>query len=260
MNILVIGDVVGDRGTDRVCDLLERLRSKYRTDFCVVNGENASRGNGISRNAAERLLANGADCITLGNHTFRQKDAPALLSYNKRVIRPLNFPFKTPGSGVYTVEVCGARVCVFSAMGRVYMDPTDCPFQAMDRALDKTKGDINIVDFHGEATSEKRAMGFYLDGRVSVVFGTHTHIQTSDIQILPKGTGYITDVGMCGPYHSCLGVDKSVVISKFTTAMPQRFVFSDAPAELCGASFTVDEKSGKTTACEAFRVLPEENI
>lgn len=260
MNILAIGDVVGDSGTEAVCENLASIKEKYSIDFCIVNGENACSANGISRRKAEMLLAAGADVITLGNHTFRQKDAEALLTHNKHIIRPINYPPKTPGRGFCVIEKDGVRYGVLNALGRVYADPVDCPFRALESAIEHMEADIIIVDFHAEATSEKRSMGFYLDGKASVVFGTHTHVQTADIQVLPRGTGYITDIGMSGPHHSCLGVDKDIVIDRLVHCMPKRFAFADSPARIDGAVFSVDETTGKCRGGSFFSLLPGETV
>ncbi len=260
MKFLVIGDVVGDKGTDMVLDNLEKLKRKYSADFVIINGENACSANGITRKKAEMLLGAGADVITLGNHTFRQKDAYSLLTHNERVIRPINYPPETAGRGFTTVVKNGVKVAVFNALGRVHLENADCPFRTLKSAVEKSDAQIKIIDFHAEATSEKRSMGFFFDGAVSVVFGTHTHVQTADIQILPRGCGYITDVGMTGPHHSCLGVDKNIVIERFVKMSSDRFEFSDSPARLDGAVFEVDEANGKCIACESFSVLPGEKI
>lgn len=260
MNILVIGDIVGDRGTDAILDNLEKLKRKYSADFCIVNGENACSANGISRKKAEMILDAGADVITLGNHTFRQKDAYTVLAHNDRVIRPINYPPETVGRGITVVEKNGVRIAVANALGRVYLENVDCPFRALKDALENNDADIKIVDFHAEATSEKRALGFFLDGIASVVFGTHTHVQTSDVQVLPRGTGYLTDVGMTGPHHSCLGVEKSIVIDRFVKCAPARFEFSDSPARIDGAVFSVNESSGKCESAEIFSYLPGDAI
>jgi len=260
MNILVIGDVVGDRGTDAVLDNLDALKRKYQTQFCIINAENACSANGISRKKAEALLSAGADVLTLGNHTFRQKDAYTLLAHNERIVRPINYPPETVGNGSCVVEKNGVKILVANALGRVYLENVDCPFRALKSALEKSDAHIKIVDFHAEATSEKRAMGFYLDGIASVVFGTHTHVQTADAQILPKGCGYITDVGMTGPYHSCLGVDKNIVIDRFVKCAQSRFEFADSAANISGAVFCVDEKTGKCTSAQSFTILPGETV
>lgn len=260
MKILAIGDVVGTSGTDAVCEKLTAIKEKYEIDFCVVNGENSCSANGISRRKAEMLLAAGADVLTLGNHTFRQKDAVSLLMHNKNIIRPINYPPSTVGSGSCVIEKNGVRYGVLNALGRIYLDPVDCPFRGLEAALKTTQADITIVDFHAEATSEKRSMGFFLDGKVSVVFGTHTHVQTADLQVLPKGTGYITDIGMSGPHHSCLGVDKEIVIDRMVNCMPRRFELADSPARIDGAVFSVDETTGKCTGGETFSILPGESV
>lgn len=260
MRILTIGDVVGDSGTEAVCARLDEIKAHFTADFCIVNGENACSANGISRRKAEMLLSAGADVLTLGNHTFRQKDAAPLLMHNDRVIRPINYPPETAGRGVGVFEKNGVKIAVFNALGRIYLENVDCPFRALLGALEQTEADIKIVDFHAEATSEKRAMGYFLDGKASVVFGTHTHVQTADLQVLPKGTGYITDIGMSGPHHSCLGVDKNIVIDRFVTAMPHRFELADSPARIDGAVFAIDETNGKCTGGKNFSLLPGEAL
>ena len=258
MNILVIGDVVGDSGTRKLCEELSGLKEKYAVDFCIVNGENACSGNGITRNKAEQILDAGADVITLGNHTFRQKEAVHLLANNERVIRPLNFPKGTPGRGAAILEKGGKKIAVLNAQGRVYMDAMDCPFTAVENALERIKADIIFVDFHAEATSEKVSMGYFLDGKVTAVFGTHTHVQTADAKILSRGTGYITDVGMTGPYHSCLGVKKEIPLNRFIHCMPERFEFADGPAQLSGALFVVDDETNRTKEILPILMVPEQ--
>lgn len=246
MNILAVGDIVGDAGTDCFLSCIDAIKAQYAIDFCIVNAENACTGNGISRKKAEMLLCGGADVLTLGNHAFRQREASSLLHNNDRVIRPLNFPPGTPGRGSVTIEKNGLRIGVLNAMGRVYMDYMDCPFRAVDAALEGLKADLIFVDFHAEATSEKISMGWHLDGRVTGLFGTHTHVQTADAWVLPKGTGYITDLGMTGPIYSCLGVKREITLERFKTCIPRRFEFADGRSQLCGAVFCVDETSGKT--------------
>lgn len=252
MNILAIGDIVGDVGTEMFLSHIDTLKKDYAVDFCIVNGENACTNNGITRKKAEMLLSGGADVITLGNHTFRQKEASSLLVNNERVIRPINYPAGTPGNGVVTVTKNGKKIAVINAMGRIYMDYMDCPFRAIDKALEDISADYIFVDFHAEATSEKISMGWYLDGRVTAVFGTHTHVQTADGWVLPKGTGYITDLGMTGPVYSCLGVKKEITLDRFLTCIPQRFEFADGKAQLTGALFAVNDETKKTEKVEAI--------
>lgn len=254
MNILFIGDIVGDSGTEMALTYIPELREKYAVDFCVVNGENCCSNNGITRRKAELLLDGGVDCITLGNHTFRQKEAHSLLHNEPRVIRPLNYPAGTAGSGVYRTTVAGQRMAVINAMGRIYMDYMDCPFVGIDALLEHLEADVIVVDFHAEATSEKMSMGWHLDGRVTAVVGTHTHIQTADARILPKGTGYITDVGMTGPYNSCLGVDKDIIIERFMKCIPVRFAFADGPAQLNG--ILIRTEGGKTADMQPIFLRP----
>lgn len=256
MNILAIGDIVGSTGTEMFLEKIDELKEKYSVDFCIVNGENASENNGITRRTAEKLLSGGADMITLGNHAFRQKDAYSLLHNEKRIIRPANFPEGTSGSGVFQTEKNGKTIAVINLLGRVYLDYMDCPFKAVDDILKKITADIIIVDFHAEATSEKISMGWYLDGRVSAVFGTHTHVITADEKIMPKGTGYITDIGMTGPYYSCLGVKKEITLARFKSCIPQRFEFADGAAQLNGVLFKTDEKTNKTTEIEKVIITP----
>lgn len=260
MRILTVGDVVGTSGTEAILENLAAIKEKFQIDFCIVNGENACSANGISCDTAEKLLSAGADVLTLGNHTFRQKDAKILLAQNENVLRPINYPKGTVGRGAAVFEKNGIRIGIFNALGRVYLDPVDCPFKALKTAIKEMDADIKVVDFHAEATSEKRSMGFYLDGKVSIVFGTHTHVQTSDIQVLPRGTGYITDIGMTGPHHSCLGVDKSIVIDRLANGVLNKFELSSSPARIDGAVFTVDETTGKCTGGEIFSILPGEPI
>ena len=256
MNILAIGDVVGAVGTEFFLEKIPVLKEKYNVDLCVVNAENASDNNGISRRTAETLLSGGADVLTLGNHAFRQKDANSLLHNEKRIVRPANFPEGTSGSGVYQFEKNGKKIAVINLIGRVYLDYYDCPFTTIDRLLEKINADIIIVDFHAEATSEKITMGWYLDGRVSALYGTHTHVITADEKIMPKGTGYITDIGMTGPYYSCLGVKREIALKRFKSCIPQRFEFAEGKAQLNGAVFTIDEETNKTTKIEKVILVP----
>lgn len=250
VKILAVGDIVGDAGTEMFLNKIEEIKNQYAVDFCIVNGENACVGNGISRRKAELLLNGGADVITLGNHTFRQKDAASLLMNNRRVLRPLNLPPGTPGRGAAVFQAGSVRIGVINALGRIHMDYMDCPFRGIDSVLEGMKADLIFVDFHAETTSEKISMGWYLDGRVTAVFGTHTHVQTADNWVLPKGTGYITDLGMTGPIYSCLGVKREIVLDRFISCIPKRFEFADGACRLCGCVFTVDEQTGKTTAVE----------
>lgn len=255
MNILVIGDIVGDSGVNMAINHVRRLKKEYEADFCIINGENACSNNGITKEKVQILFDCGADVLTLGNHTFRQKEIISVLEENSSVIRPINYPQGTPGSGFTVKTVKGKRIAVINALGRIYMDYFDCPFQAIDKLLESLEADIIMVDFHAEATSEKQALAWHLDGRISALFGTHTHVQTADARILLSGTGYITDIGMTGPYNSCLGVRRDIIIDRFMKCIPQRFEFANGPAQLCGAVFKINDDN-KTESVTAINIRP----
>ena len=250
MKILAIGDVVGNSGIEYLSSKLWTVRSSLNADVCVVNGENASDIIGLSRNDAMSILDAGADVITLGNHSFGRRDIYPLLDDTECIIRPANFAPGTPGIGYTVIKVVGCRVLFISLIGTVNMTPEASPFHEADRILTREKGsyDVSVVDFHAEATSEKIALGRYLDGRVSVVFGTHTHVQTADEEIFPGGTAYITDIGMTGPVNGVIGVEADISIRKLMTHMPEHFKVAGGPCKARGALFEVDEQSGKATA------------
>ena len=219
MKILAVGDVVGTAGLDHLASKLWNIRNSNSIDFCVVNGENATDISGVSRNDALKIFDAGADVITLGNHTWGRRDLYELLDENESIIRPANYPAECPGSGYTIAKVSGYRILCMNLIGTVNLPAEACPFKTADTILSRENGsyDIALVDMHAEAPSEKIAMGRYLDGRVSAVFGTHTHVQTADEQILPYGTAYITDLGMTGPTNGVLGVSYDIIISKFLT-------------------------------------------
>lgn len=246
MKILVVGDVVGQVGVSHIEKTLWRLRNEKKIDFCVLNGENASEIGGLCRNDATRLLDAGADVITLGNHTWGRRDLYDLLDQSECIIRPANYAPGVPGSGYTILNVLGYRILCINLIGTVNMESEASPFHTADRIINSEMGnyDFAIVDFHAEATSEKIAMGRYLDGRVSVVFGTHTHVQTADEQILPKGTAYITDVGMSGPMDGILGVESEIIIKRFLTHMPARFIVASGDVKAHGAIIDLDEPTG----------------
>jgi 2',3'-cyclic-nucleotide 2'-phosphodiesterase len=248
MNILCIGDIVGKPGRDFINTRLPKLIEEYNVDFVVANGENCAHGVGITKKTYDELVYAGIDVITLGNHTWAKKEILEFIEDKVNLIRPANFPINNPGRGYTIVEKAGKRVGVINLVGRVYMESYDCPFRKVDEILAKIENevDIIIVDFHAEATSEKLAMGWYLDGKVSAVFGTHTHVQTSDERILPQGTGYITDAGMTGPYNSILGVDKDIIIKKFITLMPGKFEVAEGMAIFSAILFETDNKVVKS--------------
>jgi metallophosphoesterase (TIGR00282 family) len=254
MKILLVGDIVGGPGRRVFRDVVRRLREENAVHAVVVNGENAAAGNGITLALAEELFKAGADVITLGDHVWGQKELEPTIAGEKRLVRPVNFPPGAPGQGYATVQTALGPVTVVNLLGRVFMGPMDCPFRAMDALLKTLPRNVPvIVDFHAEATSEKIAMGHYLDGRVTAVVGTHTHVQTSDAVILPKGTAYMTDLGMTGPCHSVIGREIAPVLKKFTTGIPAKFEVAAGPCVLEGAVLELDRASGKAVSITPYR-------
>lgn len=244
-NLLFIGDVVGKTGCDFLSAKLSGLKKQYNIDVTVVNGENSSQGNGITADSADMIINAGADIITTGNHAFRHRDAMHIYERDF-IIRPANYPEGgCVGKGVCTLDMGAWSLTVINLMGTAFMDALDNPFTKIDEILEGTESRNILVDFHAEATSEKKAMGHYLTDRVTAVVGTHTHVQTADEMILGNGTAYITDAGMTGPELSCLGADTAPVINTFRFHMPERFVPSSNPCFLCGVVIEFDEKSGK---------------
>ncbi len=256
MNILVLGDVVSDIGCEFLRKKLPNFKKLKAIDFCIANGENSAAGNGITPTSAQELFTSGVDFITTGNHVFRRKEVYDLLDESEFIIRPYNFPEANPGKGFAVVDMGRTSLAVINLMGTMFMESLENPFHAADKALKEIAGKANIilVDFHAETTSEKQALAYYLDGRVSALFGTHTHVLTNDERVLPEGTGYITDVGMCGVVNSVLGVKKELIIEKFMTNMPVRFDAAKGECMINGCIFTVDEKSGKCLGVESVRI------
>lgn len=252
VKIMAFGDVVGKNGTDSLCSQLWNLRKEYDADMVIVNGENAAVGNGLDKETCEELLRCGADVITGGNHIFRKSSVYSFLDNCESVIRPANYPSACPGSGYCIYDLFGYKVLVMNLLGTVYMESLESPFAVADRILEREKGsfDLSFVDIHAEATSEKYALARYLDGRVSAVFGTHTHVQTSDEQILECGTGYITDLGMCGPKNSILGIKSDIIIKRFLTKLPVRHEEAEGESQISFCVFTVDTSSGKCVGVE----------
>ncbi|MEM7567002.1 MAG: TIGR00282 family metallophosphoesterase [Pseudomonadota bacterium] len=264
MRILFLGDLVGRAGRQAAIDRLPGLIARGGFDFVVVNGENAAGGFGITEAITAQVLDAGADCVTLGNHAWDQKEALVFIAREPRLLRPLNFPPGTPGRGANLFEVArgpskGARVLVAQVMGRVFMDALDDPFRAADEAVESAAlgrvADAILVDIHAEATSEKQALGHMLDGRASLVVGTHTHVPTADHQILPGGTAYCSDAGMCGDYDSVLGMDKEEPIQRFRSKIPaSRFTPSSGAATVCGVAVETDDATGLARAVSPVRV------
>jgi 2',3'-cyclic-nucleotide 2'-phosphodiesterase len=256
VRILFVGDVVGRPGRDAVEALLPRLREQLEIDACVVNGENIANGIGITPRLADRLLAAGADAVTLGNHAWRREEIGPYLASSPSVVRPANFQVGAPGRGLTVVETRGTRVAVLNVLGSLYLDPAHSMWELVDDLVDQARAEtpVVVVDVHAEATSEKVALASWLDGRVTAVLGTHTHVQTADARVLPGGTAAITDVGMTGPHDSVIGVETDLAIRRMRTGMPVRFETASTGVRLEGAVITCDPATGRATAIEPVRV------
>ncbi len=257
MRILFLGDIVGRPGRAAVFERLRQVRRDLDIDLVVANGENASGGIGITAKAARQLLESGIDVMTGGNHIFRHRDIIPFFEDTERLLRPANYPEGAPGAGWRVFRPAGKPpYAVINLLGRMFMEAVDCPFHAVDAILAKLPEDVRVrlVDFHAEATSEKKALAYFLDGRVSAVCGTHTHVQTNDAQILPHGTAAITDAGMTGPVASAIGMDPENIIARYMTAMPHRFVVAKAAPELQGALLDIDASTGKAVHIAAWRL------
>ncbi len=257
LRILFVSDVVGRAGRRVLFQVLPSLRRDKGVQLCVANGENAAGGFGITVNIVRKLYSYGVDVITSGNHIWDKKEILDYIGKDERLLRPANYPSQAPGrgSGIYETEE-GVRVGVLNLQGRVFLPSIDCPFRIASQVLKELRGEtrVIIVDMHAEATSEKIAMGWYLDGMVSAVIGTHTHVQTADETILPKGTAYITDVGMCGAYDSVIGMDKSIVLSRLTTQIPYRFIPAKKDLRFSGLLLDVDVRTGEAKRVERIRI------
>jgi metallophosphoesterase (TIGR00282 family) len=262
INIVFIGDIVGDAGINTVVNQIANLRTKFQPDFVIANGENADKGKGITKREAKILFDVGIDIITTGNHVWDNWYSKPLLVDNPKVLRPFNYPSGNVGMGYYIAEKEGVgSICVINIQGRTFMQPIDCPFKAADYLIktvsDKTK---NIfIDFHADATAEKIAMSWYLDGRISALVGTHTHIPTSDASILPKGTAYITDVGMTGPYDSVVGMQKDLALKRFLLQIPHKYEVATEDNRICGVSVVIDNTTGLAQSIEQFIIPKFEN-
>lgn len=266
MRLLMLGDIVGRTGRRAVTDRLPELVESWMLDFVIVNGENAAGGFGVTEEIVQSLLDAGADVITGGNHSWDQREALVFIERQPRLLRPANFPAGTPGRGANLFMARnGARVLVINVMGRIFMDPLDDPFAAVARELDACplgeQADAVIIDVHAETTSEKQAMGHFVDGRASLVVGTHTHVPTADHRILAGGTGFVTDLGMCGDYDSVIGMEKDEPVSRFLRKIPSgRFQPADGPATISGVAVEIDERTGHAVRIAPVRLggtLPE---
>lgn len=253
MRILTVGDVCGNIGCEFLLKTLPKLKNDNKIDLCIVNGENSADGNGITPHSTDMLLAAGADVITGGNHSMRRREIFDRLDSDPFILRPHNMHTSGTGKGYAEVDLGARRVAVINLAGRVYMPEAEDPFQAADLLVSKAKDDgirIILIDFHAEATAEKKALAYYLDGKVSVVFGTHTHVQTADEQILEHGTGYISDIGMTGPDNSILGVKPELSIAKIKDNAPVKFELAKGKCRLDGCIFEIDNNTGKTVSVE----------
>jgi len=253
--ILAIGDVVGPAAVKYLTEKLWKYRKEKGIHMVVCNAENAALGNGLDPQSADALLAGGCDILTGGNHIFRKKEIRRYLEYSRTLVRPANYPYGTPGNGYTFADIDGYRVLVINVLGVIYLDALACPFATVDRILEREAGryDFAVLDIHAEATSEKIAIGRYFDGRINVIFGTHTHVATADTVILPKGTGYVTDLGMTGPNDGVLGVRADIIIEKLRTKLPVKFELAEGEIEANGVIFTIDTLTGFVTAAERVK-------
>jgi len=249
MKVLFLGDVIGKPGRSAVAQYIKTVSA----DFVIVNGENLAGGIGITPSTAIEMFELGIDAITTGNHVWKKKEMGQFLMQEQRVVRPLNYPQGAPGFGYTILEKKGLHLCVANIEGRIFMGSLDCPFRAMERFLESNNRMPIFVDFHAEATSEKIAMGWFLDGKVSALVGTHTHVQTSDERVLPGGTGYLTDAGMTGPVDSVIGMAKEGVLKRFITQLPQKFEVGKDDIEVQGVYVTIDTLSNKCVKIERVR-------
>jgi len=256
MKILFAGDIVGSPGRKAVSGIIPQLKKREKAELIIANGENAAGGSGITPRIAEEIFNSGVDIITSGDHIWKRKEIVELLDQKPNILRPANYPPGVPGVGSYVVKSKkGNPVGVINLVGRVFMEAVDCPFRKATEEIESLKKEtrVIIVDIHAEATSEKIAMGWYLDGLVSAVLGTHTHVQTADERILPQGTAYITDVGMTGPHDSVIGRRKEQILTRFITQLPTRFEMAEDDVQLNGVALEIDEKTGKAESIKRIQ-------
>jgi metallophosphoesterase (TIGR00282 family) len=260
MKVLMIGDVVAKPGRIAVLERIQDLREQHGIDLAIMNAENLAGGFSVTPALCEQLFATGIDVMTSGNHIFDKKEASEYIRKQPRLIRPANYPPNTPGNGYWVGAVNETKVAVLNVMGRVFMPPSDDPFRIVDELLESLPADVSvrIVDVHAEATSEKVAMGWHLDGRVSVVCGTHTHVQTADERILPDGTAYLTDLGMTGSYAGVIGMDKADVIARFTSVTARRADHATGQVRICAAVIDIDESTGRANRIERLNLAHDQ--
>lgn len=247
MNILAVGDIVGAAGIKELQKRLQKVKQEYKVDFTIVNGENAAEGMGITEKNFKDILSAGADCVTMGNHTWGKKEIFKFIDHPK-LIRPINYPKEVCGKGYYIYPCKNKKIAVINAIGRAEINVmTDNPFEVTKQIVEKIKNEVDIIllDFHAEATAEKKAMGYYLDGEITAMFGTHTHVQTADEQILEKGTGFITDIGMTGPKNSVIGMDKEVALKRFVTSLPEKYRIASGETIFNSVLFQINEDTNR---------------
>ncbi|MFJ5622034.1 TIGR00282 family metallophosphoesterase [Peribacillus loiseleuriae] len=257
MKLLFVGDVVGSPGRDMVKEYLPKIKEKYRPQITIINGENAAGGRGITEKIYRQFLEAGAQAVTLGNHAWDNREVFEFIESAKNLVRPANFPEGTPGAGIKYIKLNQLEIAVINLQARTFMPALDCPFVKAEELVEEARKrtPIIFVDFHGEATSEKQAMGWFLDGKVSAVVGTHTHVQTADNRILPQGTAYLSDVGMTGPYDGILGMERDAVIHRFLTSLPVRFeVPKEGRTILSAVIIDIDEKTGKANKIDRLLI------
>ena len=252
----MVGDVIGRPGRAAFAKYTPKLRREQKIDLVVVNGENSADGKGVTRKTLDELTLGGADVVTSGNHIWDKKDVLGFIDDEPYLLRPANYPTGVPGKGACVYPLRGKNIGVMNLSGRAFLPALDCPFQRAEELLRELsrEADVLLLDFHAESTSEKMAMGWYLDGRVAAVVGTHTHVQTADERILPGGTAFISDLGMVGPWNSVIGFTKEPVLAKTTTGMPARFEVADGPAVYSAAVVTIDDRTGKASAIERVQI------
>lgn len=257
MRILLVGDIFSVAGREMFEETLPKLKEKYQLNFIIANGENIAHGNGITEKYYQFLLSNHVDVVTMGNHTFGNTDILRFIDNAKKLVRPLNYPDGVPGQGYVTVNYNQTKITVFQVLGRTFDNNSlDCPFRKTEELLEKVKSDIYICDFHGEATSEKIAYGLYFDGKVDIIVGTHTHVQTNDARVLPKGTMYMTDLGMTGSLEGVIGVDPNMIIKKFLTGMPTRHIpMEQGKRQFCGLVVEINETNHKVTSFDIINMV-----
>ena len=262
MRILFVGDVVGSSGRQMIQDYVPKLKKKYSPTVTIINGENAAGGRGITEKIYRSFLEVGAQAVTLGNHAWDNREIFEFIDGAKYLVRPANFPEGTPGKGLIFLNCNGIEVAVINLQGRTFLPPLDCPFKKVDDLIAQAKKRTSIIfiDFHAEATSEKQALGWYVDGRATAVVGTHTHVQTADNRILPSGTAYITDVGMTGPYDGILGMERGAVLKKFLTALPVRFEVAEGRTQLSAVLIDVNPSTGKASRIERILLNDDQSF